>query len=187
MTDEGIESVLAAQQLGRLGLEVKLDKGFQAGRYCVYVEYDGLADRIGFAAARRTAHDYCRLIKRSLEGLAGCELGAIQDGSETGDPTRNRDLEGTFLWFDIETGDGKFHDEVMREQFRAGLLRAGQVWDQTQAKRQAHVRQTRQERFRRRLADLLDGAAYAQLDGATKERLLGEISVLAFPPRGVER
>jgi len=42
-------------------------------------------------------------------------------------------------------------------------------------------------KLRRRLAELLEGEAYAHLDGATKERLLSEVPALAFRPRGMER
>ena len=32
--------VLAEQRLGRQGFHVKLDRGFEDGTYCVYVEFD---------------------------------------------------------------------------------------------------------------------------------------------------
>ena len=45
MTAEDGESyaVLVEQRLGRQGLEVKLDRGFEDGVYCVYVECGDLA------------------------------------------------------------------------------------------------------------------------------------------------
>jgi len=49
MTAEDGESyeVLVEQRLGRQGLEVKLDRGFEDSVYCVYVEFDGQAGRVG--------------------------------------------------------------------------------------------------------------------------------------------
>src|SRR5205085_2531018 len=55
MTEDGAgESygLLADQRLGRTGLAVKLDRGFAEGTYGVYVEFDELAARAGFTAAR---------------------------------------------------------------------------------------------------------------------------------------
>jgi hypothetical protein len=184
---ENARGVLAAQRLGQLGVEVKLDKGFAQGTYCVYVEFDGLAARSGFAAAHRTARAYCALLKGHLGQLPGCQVGEIEDASRTEDPRRKRDLESTFLSFAIETGDGQCHDEHVREQFQVASLRAGQAWDQSQAKEQARRRDHRQEKFRGQLASLLDGPAYMHLDAATKERLLSEVPALAFPVRGLER
>ena len=72
MTAEDGESsaVLVEQRLGRQGLEVKLDRGFEDGGYCVYVEYEVLASRIGFTAARRQAGEFapaegprCRMLR----------------------------------------------------------------------------------------------------------------------------
>lgn len=98
---------------------------------------------------------------------------------------RKRDLEATFLSFPVETADGRFHDRAMQEHFRVAFLRAGQAWDQTQARVQTHRCQTRQKSFRQQLARLLDGDTYAAIDQVTKERLLDEIPALAFPPRGI--
>jgi hypothetical protein len=85
--------VLADQRLGRLGLQVKLDKGFAEGTYCVYVEFDDLAARAGFAAGRRTAGEYCNLLRSELGRSRGYTLGKIEDASRTGDPAGKRDLE----------------------------------------------------------------------------------------------
>jgi len=177
--------VLAVQRLRRTGLEVKLDKGFAKGTYCVYIEFDGLAERVGFIAAHRTAVAYCALLKKHLGQPAGCSVGETHDGSKSGDSRRNHDLEATFLWFPIETDDGGFHDEAMRQEFQVAALRAGQAWDQAQARALDHRRDTSQARFRQQLATLLDGPPYAHVDAITKERLLGDISALVFPPRGV--
>ena len=117
----------------------------------------------------------------------GYDLGQVQDGSRSDDPRRKRDLESTFLWFEIQTSDGRFHDSAILEQFRTASLRAGQVWDQVQAKAQEQRRDTRQDKFRRQLAKLLESPAYAHIDAATKEGLLREIPGLAFPARGIER
>jgi hypothetical protein len=117
--------------------------------------------------------------------LSGYVLGETEDASRTSDPRRRRDLELTFLSFPVLTSDGRFHDAAMREQFRVAFLRAGQAWEQEEARGQTQRRNTRQERLRRQLAALLDGDAYAAVDAATKERLLAEVPVLAFPPRGI--
>ena len=185
-SEEQSYGVLAEQRLGRRGLHVKLDKGFEAGTYCLYIEFEELSDRVGFAAARRSAGEYCALLKEHLGRLSGYALGETEDNSRNGGPRRKRDLELTFLSFPVETSDGRFHDTAMREQFRVALLRAGQAWEQAEARGQTHRRHTRQERFRQQLAGLLDGEGYAGMDAATKDRLLEDVPALAFPPRGVE-
>ena len=58
--------LLVDQRLGRQGLEVKLDRGFESGVYCGYIEFDALASRVGFAAAHRQATDYCSLLPTQL-------------------------------------------------------------------------------------------------------------------------
>ena len=179
--------VLFTQHLMRPGVEVKLDKGFAAGTYCAYVEYDDLASRWGFEPARRTAMAYCDLLKERLGEPAGCTVGSTCDESQTEDSRRNHDLESTFLWFAIETHDGQFHDDAMREAFQLAAVRASQAWDQELARQQARRRNTRQERFRQQLTALLDGPNYARMDGPTKERLIADIPALAFPARGPER
>jgi hypothetical protein len=86
----------------------------------------------------------------------------------------------------VQTGDGRFHHDAMKEDFRRAAIRTGQVWDQLQARAQTHRRHTRQEQFRQQLRGLLDGEGYAAVDAATKARLLDEVPPLAFPPRGLE-
>jgi len=179
--EEQSYGVLADQRLSRRGLHVKLDKGFDAGTYCIYIEFDELSDRVGFAAARRSAGEYCALLKEQLGRLPGHALGETEDHSQNGGPRRRRDLELTFLSFPVETSDGRFHDAAMREQFRVAFLRAGQAWEQAEARGQTHRRHTRQENFRQQLAGLLEGEGYAGMDAATKERLLEEVPALAFP------
>jgi hypothetical protein len=46
---------------------------------------------------------------------------------------------------------------------------------------------SRRGRFRQRLDALLAGEVYRHVDAATRERLLAEVTALAFPPRGMER
>jgi hypothetical protein len=164
---------------------VKLDRDFEAGVYGANIEYDGLADRIGFSAARRQALDYAARLKGQLGRVAGYAIGELEDPSQSGDSRRKRDLEYSFLSFAIQTRDGRFHDEAMRSDFQLAFMRAGQAWDQAQAKREEERRGSRQGRFRQQLAELLDDPAYAHLDSATKKRLLSEIPALAFRPREV--
>lgn len=178
---------LAVHRLGRSGLLVKLDKGFSPGVYCVYVEYDGLADRIGVTAARKEALDYVTRLKGQLAGAAGWDLGETEDPSLMSERHRKRDLETTFLSFGVTADDGRFHDAALKEQFRVALLRADQEWDQRQAHAEERRRDSRRERFRQRLGTLLASEAYRQVDAATRERLLGDIPALAFPTRGRER
>jgi hypothetical protein len=189
MEEDGEESrsVLAAQRLERQGFDIKLDRGFAEGTYCVYLEFASLAERVGFAPARRLAGEYCALLKAQLGEASGYRVGATEDGSRTGDRRRKRDLEMTFLSFALDSRDGRFHDDAMRSEFRVALLRAGQAWDQHEAKAKDLLRESRQEKFRRQLAGLLDGKGYGHLDPATKERLLADVTSLAFPPRGTER
>ncbi|MGH7171181.1 MAG: hypothetical protein ACRELG_12965 [Gemmataceae bacterium] len=52
-SDEESYESLAEHRLGRSGLLVKLDRGFEPGDYGVCIQYDGLADKIAFTAARR--------------------------------------------------------------------------------------------------------------------------------------
>ena len=69
MTDDGEgepSGVLVEHRLSRSGLQVKLAKGFEGGTYSVCVEFDDLAVRSGVMAARRTAGDYCTLLKSEL-------------------------------------------------------------------------------------------------------------------------
>src|SRR5262249_21645991 len=89
---------------------------------------------------------------------------STEDPSQSGDPRRKRDLESTFLSFTIDTADGRFHDQAVREQFQLALLWAGQAWDQDQAGVQGHRRHSRQEKFRQQLARLLEGDAYMWVD-----------------------
>lgn len=186
MTADGEEAyeLLADHRLGRGGLDVKLDKGFADGVYCVYVQFEEAAARMGFAAARRMAGEYCTRLKGQLGRSPGFTVGATEDGSRSGDPRRRRDLELTFLSFPITADDGRFHDAAMKESFRLAFLRTGQAWDQEQARAESHRRRSREEDFRQRLARLLDCEAYAGVGAALKERLLEEVPGLAFPPRG---
>ncbi len=190
MAEDGEEQayeLLAGQRMARQGLEVMLDRGFATGTYAVYVDYDQLAARVGFAAARRVAREYCALLKDQLKQVSSHRPGKTEDLSRSDDPRRKRDLEGTFLSFDITADDGRYHDDAMRRDFLRALLRTGQAWDQAEAKTQDQRRGVRRDRFREQLAALLEGEAYAHLDRATKERLLSEVPALAFRPRGMER
>ncbi len=184
--EEQADSVLVDQRLGHSGLHVKLDKGFDEGTYCVYVEFDELADRVGFAAARREAGGYCDLLRQQMGRMAGYALGETEDPSREAAPGRKRDLELTHLTFPVKTSDGRYHDAALRAQFHVAFLRTGQAWEQEEARRQTQRRHTRQDRFREKLAGLLDGDAYAGLDTATKQRLLDDVPRLAFPARGTE-
>jgi len=179
-------AVLAEHRLERTGLEVKLDKGFEEGTYCVCIEFDELASRQGFTAAHRLAERYCAALKGQLGCRAGYSLGQIEDASRAEGTRRKRDLESTFLSFDITTGDGRFHDARMQEDFRLAFLRAGQAWDQVEARAQAQRRKGREEEFRRQLARLLEGSTYEGIDVATKERLLAEVPALAFARKSME-
>lgn len=72
MTGEGDEEfwqVLDEYRMSREGLHVKLDRGFEEGTYCIYVEFNDLASRVGVAAAHRRAGEYCGLLKCSLTAL----------------------------------------------------------------------------------------------------------------------
>ena len=74
----------------------------------------------------------------------------------------------------------------MKERFQVALLRTDQQRDQMQAREDARRRDGRRESFRRRLDALLSGEPYRTVDAGTKERLLAEVTDLAFPPRGRE-
>lgn len=181
--EESCES-LAEHRLGRSDLLVKLDRGFKPGDYGVCIEYHGLGDMVGFTEGRRQALDYAARLHRQLAGTAGYAIDAIEDGSRNGGPGRKRDLESRFLYFALTAEDGRWHDDAIKERFRVALLRADQQRDQHQAGLDERRRDDRHERFRERLETLLAGEDYRQLDGAMKERLLAEITVLVFPPKG---
>ncbi len=180
--EESYES-LAIHRLGRSGLLVKLDRGFKPGDYGVCIEYPVLGDKIGFTAARRQALDYASRLHGQLAGTAGYAIDAIEDGSRNGGPGRKRDLESQFLYFALTSQDGRWHDDAIKERFRVALLRSDQQRDQHQAGVDERRREDHRERFRQRLAGLLDSEAYRKLDGAMKERLLAEITALVFPAK----
>ena len=186
MTAEDGESdaVLVEQRLGRQGLEVKLDRGFEDGVYCVYVEFNGLAGRVGFTAAHRQAEEFCTLLNAQLARHSRHSIGEIEDASRTGDRRRRRDLELTYLAFSVVTGDGRHHDAAVKEEFQVALLRAGQQWDQAQAHAETRRHAGRRDAFRERLGALLAEDAYRGMDEATRQRLLDDVTALAFPPRG---
>jgi hypothetical protein len=187
MTERGNEEdgdfyePLARHRLGRAGVEAKLDKGFEPGTYCIYVEYDALADKVGFVGARRQARDYSRRLRGQLSQLGGYGIGEVDDPSVNSAPGRKHDLETTFLHVTITSDDGRWHDEAMREKFRVAVLRADQEWDQVQAGAQERRLDARRERFRERFKALLSGEGYQNLDRATKVRLLADVPALAFP------
>lgn len=183
--EESYES-LVNRRLGRSYLLVKLDRGFEPGVYGVCLEYRDLAERIGFTAARRQALDYISRLHGQLAGMAGYAIDTIEDDSRSGGPGQERDLESQFLYFALMSEDGRWHDNAIKERFRVALLRADQQRDQHQAGLDERRRDDRRERFRERLETLLAGEAYRQLDGATKERLLVEVTALVFPAKGRE-
>lgn len=179
--------LLAEQWLGRSGLLVQIDRGFEEGTYAVIVQFDELAERVGFTVAHRRAGGYLALLREQLGRADDYDVGRTEDTSRDASPGRKRDLETTFLAFRVTARDGQFRDADVREKFRVALLRAGQAWEQQEAREQSARRERRQEEFRGRLSRLLKGAAYAELDAATRERLLAEIPAVAFPARGMER
>ena len=187
MTDlgkgESYES-LAEHQLGRSGLVVKLDRGFEQGVYGIVVEYDEMAAKVGFSAARRQALDYAARLRGQLSRMARYDVEEIEDASQSGDERRKRDLESTFLAFGVTTHDGRWRDPDMKEGFQVALLRTDQQRDQMQAREDARRRDGRRQAFRRRLDTLLSGEPYRTIEGATKERLLAEVTALAFPTKG---
>jgi hypothetical protein len=184
--DEDSYEVLTQQSMRREGLTVKLDRGFEEGTYCVYVLINALAARVGFAAAHRRAVEYCASLKAQFDVLAAYSAGETEDASRTGGRRWRRDPNLAYFCFPIVMADGCFHDAAMKEQFRVAVLRTGQQGDQLQARAETHRRDTRRNAFRAKLDTLLAGDAYRHVDGATKERLLEEVSALVFPPRGIE-
>lgn len=185
--EEGDESyeVLAEQRLGREGLHVKLDRGFEEGTYCGYVHFNELASRVGFAAARRRAEEFCGLLKAQFDRFAGHSIGETEYASGIGISRKRREAELMYVTFPLVTADGRFRDGAMKKEFQVAVLRAGQQWDQTQARMDAQKQDSRRDAFRLQLDALLDRDAYRHLDKETKNRLLEDVPPLAFPPRGV--
>jgi hypothetical protein len=184
VTGEDDESfdVLVEHRLGRQGLHVKLDRGFEEGTYCVYVQFDDLAAKVGFTAARRQAGEYCSLLRAELDRCSRHQLGGTEDPSRASDAPRKRDLELTYLTFPVFTDDGRSHDQDLKREFQLALLRTAQQWDQRQAGEDSQRRAGRRDAFRLRLGALLAGDRYAHVDETTKQRLLDEVPPLAFPP-----
>jgi hypothetical protein len=119
--------------------------------------------------------------------MAGYSPDGIEDFSHSGDPRRKHDLEHTFLSFALTSNDGLWHDAAMKRQFQIAPLRADQQWDQHQARLDAKRRDRQRESFRQRLDTLLEGENFRHIDGATKERLLAEVTALVFLAKGYER
>ena len=183
---EDESETLAEHRLGRSDLLVKLDRGFEPGVYGVTIEYHSLSDRVGFAAARRQALDYAARLHGQMARTEGYAIDDIDDASQSGDPRRKHDLECRFLYFALTSEDDCWHDDDIKDCFRIALLRADQQRDQNQAGLDERRREDRRERFRQRLDELLKGREYRQVDAATKERLLAEVTAMVFPPRGRE-
>lgn len=189
MTGEGEEQsweVLAEQRLAREGLHVKLDRGFEEGTYCIYVHFTELASRVGFAAARRRAEDFCGLLKQQLDRFAGHSLGETEYASGIGVPRKGREAELMYVTFPVVMAGGRFRDVAMKKEFSVAALRAGQQWDQSKARADTQRQDSRRDAFRLQLDALLDRDAYGNLDKATRERLLEDVPALAFPPRRIE-
>ena len=130
---------------------------------------------------------YCALLKEQLRSLqAEYCIGETADASRTGDAPAARSGRDVPV---LSGGEQRkaLDDEAMKEHFRLAFLRAGQIWDQTQAGAQTKRRHARQEDFQQRLARLLDGEAYANLGRDLKERLLEDVPNLAFSPKDVGR
>ena len=183
---EDESETLAEHRLGRSDLVVKLDRGFEPGVYGVTLEYQSLSDRVGFAAARRQALEYAARLHGQMARTEGYAIDDIDDASQSGDPRRKHDLECRFLYFGLMSEDDCWHDDDIKERFRIALLRADRERDQHQAGMNERRHDDRRARFRQKLETLLEAEAYRQLDGTTKERLLAEITALAFPPKGRE-
>ena len=179
--DEASYQVLVDQPMRREGFHVKLDRGFEEGTYCAYVEFHGLADRVGFTPAHRHAMKYCALLKGELDAPFLQTTGDIEDPSLDCDPRRKRDLELAYLTFPIHTHDGKFNDKAMKEEFQVSLMCADQQWDQMQAGAHTKRQTARRDTFRRQLGELLGGDAYRHVDTKTKTRLVDDVTPLAFP------
>lgn len=184
--DDKSWDVLAEQRLGREGLHVKLDRGFEEGTYCVYVHFTELASRVGFAAARGRAEDFCCLLKTQLDRFACHSLGETEYASGIGVPRKGREAELMYVTFPVVMADGRFRDVAMKKEFSVAALRAGQQWDQSKARADTQRQDSRRDGFRLRLDALLERDAYRHLDKATRERLLEDVPSLAFPPRGVK-
>ena len=181
---EAAQALLAVHRLGQTGLEVTLDRGFDAGVYGITVDYGEAAQRLGFSEARRQARHYAARLHEHLACQADGALDPVEDHALRAAPGRKRDLESTFLRFDLTFKDQKWRDDDIKEQFRIAVLQAEQEWDQHQAGVNQRRQEHRRTHFRARLEELLEGKAYQQLDGALKERLLAEVTELVFPPRG---
>ena len=183
---KGSENVLAEQRLGRDGLHLKLDHGFERGTYCVYVHFTDLASRIGFVPARHRAEEFAGLLKRQLDRFAGHSLGEMEYAS--GIDVRRKQDQPHLMYVDFPavTADGRFHDEAMKKAFRAAAMRASQQWDQEHARYDTQRQEDRRDAFGVELGALLAGNAYQHLDKATRDRLLKEVPALAFPPKGLK-
>jgi hypothetical protein len=184
--EESLQEPLIEQRLAREGFVVKLDRGFEEGTYCVYVHFNELASRVGYAAARHRAGEYCGLVKAKLDCFAGHSVGETADAFAVGRARQRKEEEFHYVVLPVVMADGGYHDEAMKKEFRLAVVRAGQQWEQEQARVDTERQEARRDSFRVRLDALLGSDAYRQLDGATRERLLAEVPALAFPAKGIE-
>ena len=81
---------LAEHRLGRSGLILKLDRGFEQGVYGICIDYAPLAERVGFTAARRQALDYAVRLHGQLARVEEYTIDDIEDDSRTGMTTPSR-------------------------------------------------------------------------------------------------
>ncbi len=189
MREEGSEESvepLIEQRLAREGFTLKLDRGFEEGSYCVYVHFDELASRLGYAAAHRRAEEYCNLLRAQLERFAGHAVGETEEASTVGRTRRRKEEDFHYVAFPVAMSDGRYRDATMKKEFQLAVVRAGQQSEQEQARVDTQRLEARRDAFRLRLRDLLAGEPYQQVDKPTKDLLLEEVPMLAFPARGIE-
>ena len=180
MTAEEFE-VMAEHRLDRMGLVVKLDKGFKKGTYCIYVEYDELAHRVGFAPPAVRRGNIATRSRRIWAGSQGAALAKPMTHRVPLGQVGNATWRLHSCLFRSRPDDRHSNDPAMTKQFRVALLRADQECDQTQARSNALRRNKRRTTFQERLATVLAGEAYQHVDAVTKERLLADVTGIVFP------
>lgn len=126
---EGFPDAIAQLRLGRYGLHMKLDRGCSKGTYNVFVEFEELAGRVGDAAALGVALDYCDFFMFELVKSSELMLGWIGQTMPAARARRKGVRKANCLTILAFTGNGRWQDDVVKEDFLGAVSWSAQLWD----------------------------------------------------------